>query len=179
MDAGGVDPGPTAPPHVLRPQLAIGIAPTPCKSPKQATPVISTNTPVFCCSSVTPGQMTPVTRVNAPQVPSLQSTEATAASHSSLSVNTQANLNEGNNSFKRMDCTPATAISTSSKAVSTSLSTSPGPQVASFSRPFHQPQVLTAQASALSCRPQHPPDHVTLSSAVPVPLQSEQQASVT
>ena len=155
-----------------------------------ATPVISANTPVFHCSSVTPGQVTPVTTVKTPEVPSLQITNTTAASHSSLSVNTQANLNEGNNSFKRIDCTPATVISYSSQAVSILLSIAPGPQVVSLSHPFHQPRVLTAQASALShppchsprsrdqhfrnsrnftytatlsdaCPTQHPPDHVT------------------
>ena len=81
-----------------------GVAPTPCKSPKQATPVINANTPVFRCSSVTPGQVTPVTGVNAQEVLSLQNSKGTASNHSSLSANIQANLNEGNNSFKRMDC---------------------------------------------------------------------------
>ena len=68
-------------------------------------------------------------------------------------------------SFKRMDCTPPTA---SSKAVSISLNTGPGPQVASLSCPFLQPWVLTAQASAHSHLPRHPPDHVTSASEIPI-----------
>ena len=43
---------------------AIAVAPTPCKSHPPATPVISVNTPVLRWSSVTPGQVPPVTRVN-------------------------------------------------------------------------------------------------------------------
>ena len=70
--------------------------------------------------------------------------KATAAS--SLCANTQAKLN--NNNFNLEWIAPQlTAISTSSKAVSTSLSIAPGPQVASRSHHFHQTWVLTAQAT--------------------------------
>ena len=147
MEIGSVDPGPMPTPSV---------APTACTSPPQVTPVISINSPVFRCSSVTPGQVISVTRVNVPEVSSLQTTEASAANLSSPSANTQAYLNERNNSFKiKMDCTPAyppaSAIS-SSKAVRTSLSTNPVLQVAPLSCHFHQ---LTAQASAFSHLPRH------------------------
>ena len=179
-----------------------------CNPTPWSTPVISANTPVFRCSSVTPSQVTHVTRVNAPEFPSLQISKATATSLSSLSAKTQANINEGNDSFKRMDCTPATAVSSTSQAVSTLLSTAPGPQVASLSHPCHLPWVLTVQASACSrppCHlpdhmtsalgipvtlttqqpsamlhpPWHPPDHVIFNSAVSMPLSSEQQATLT
>ena len=120
--------------------------------------------------------MTPVTKVNAPEAPSLKISKATAAS--SLSANTQANLNENNNSFKRMDCTPATAFSSSSKAVSTSLRTSPGPHVGSLSRPFHLPWVLTAEASVRSHPPHHPPDHVTSASGISVTSTTQQPSAM-
>ena len=168
--------------HNSSPQSCTVIASITCTSTPLATPVISANAPVFRCSSVTPGQVTP--------------------------ANTQANLNENNNSFKSMDCIPTTAISSSSKAVSTSLSAAPGPQVMSLSCPFHLPKVLTAQGLVCSRPPRHspdhmttaseisvtsttqqssamlhpphcPPDHVTLTLAVPMTITSEQQASVT
>ena len=164
--------------HTPRPKLALVVASITCKPTPQATPLISVNTPVFRCSSVTPGQVTPATKVNAPEVPARQPTEAPAVIQSSPSVNTQANLNECNNSFKGDDCSPAyppdTAISSSSKAVSTLLSTAPVLQVASLSCPFHQPQVLTAQASALSRPPRHLPDHMTVTSGIPVTSPTQQ-----
>ena len=131
-----------------------------CNPTPWATPVISTNTAVLHCSSASPGQVSPVTRGNAPEFSSLQTSQATAASFSSLSATTQANSNEDNNSFKRMDCTPPTATSSMPQDVSTSLSISPVPQVAFFRCPFLQPRVLMAQASARSRLPHHPPDHV-------------------
>ena len=82
-------------------QLGPMIASITCNPTPGATPVISANTPVLHCFSVTSGQVTPVTRGNTPEVSSLQISKATAASHSSLSANTQANINEGNNSLKK------------------------------------------------------------------------------
>ena len=83
-----------------------------------------------------------------------------------------------NYSVKRMECTPATAISSSSKAVSTSLSTAPGLQVASLSCPFHTLWLLTAQASACSRPPHHPPDHVTGASGIPVTSTTQQPSAM-
>ena len=77
-----------------------------------------------------------------------------------------------------MHCTPPTASYPSSNAVSTSLSTAPGPQVASLSRPFLQPRVLTAQALAHSRPPHHPPDHVTSASGIPITSTSQQPSAM-
>ena len=85
METGSIDPWPKPAPVV---------APTTCKSHSQATPVTSGNTPIFRCSIVTPGQVTPVTRVNAPEVLSHQITEASTTCKSPapatpvISVNT-------------------------------------------------------------------------------------------
>ena len=77
-----------------------------------------------------------------------------------------------------MHCTPATAVSCSSKAISTSLSTAPCTQVASLSLSFHKPQVLTAQASAFHSLPHHPPDHVTSASGIPVTSTTQQPSAM-
>ena len=71
-----------------------------------------------------------------------------------------------------MDCTPPTALSSNPQAVSTSLSPNSGSQVASLTRPFHQTWVLTAQASARSRLPHHPPDHMIGALGIPIPSAS-------
>ena len=116
----------------------------------RATPIIRVNTPAFPCSPGSPGQVPPVTKGNTPKLAAFQTSQATAASHSSQSANTQPTSNKDNNSFKRLDYTLPTANSSTPQAVSTLLTPAPGLQVVSLSRPFLQPQVLTAQALAHS-----------------------------
>ena len=117
----------------------------------RVTPVIRANTAALPCSPGSSGQVSPVTRSNAPELASFQPSQATAASFSSLSANTQATNKKDNNSFKRMHFTQAMAIYSSSTSCKYLIKYHP-----SFSRPFHQPWVLTAQASALSqSRDQH------------------------
>ena len=135
------------------------------------------------------------TELNAPEAPSLKISKATAASHSSLFANTQVYLNEGNHIFKRIDCTPATAISSSSKSVRTSLSTAPWPSSSVTFPPFsptsgtYSPSHMTSASgipiistiqpsSAMPHPPWHPPDHMTVTSALSVHLSSAQQATL-
>ena len=122
--------------------------------------------------------MTPVTRANAPESPSLQISQTTAASLSSLSANTQANINEGNNSFKRMDCTSPNAISSTSQAVSTSLSTAPWPSSSITLLPFSPPSGTYSPSFTHSCPPHHPPDHMTSTSGIPVPSTTQPSSAM-
>ena len=119
----------------------------------RATPVIRANTTAFPCP---PGQVSPVTRGNAPELASFQTSQATAASLSSQSANTHPSSNKDNNSFKRQNCTTQTANSSTPPAVSTVLTPDPGSPVASVSCLFKLPQVFTAQASAHSRPPKTP-----------------------
>ena len=192
--------------------MILGQSQTPANHPHRPHLSSALIHPYFAILQITPGQVTPGTRVSTPEVPALQTPEAPAASLSSPSANNPAILNEYNNSFKRVDCTPACppaiAISSSSTAVSTLLSTTPVPQVTSLSHPFHHLWGITAHALAVSHPPHHPSDHVTATSvisgteptqqssamlkpphhlldhvtstsAVHMPLPSEQQASIT
>ena len=122
-----------------------------CNPRPRATLVISANTTVLPCSSVSPGQVSPVARGNTPKLSSVQTSQATAASFSSLSATTQANTNKDNNSFKRLDCTPPLAFPSTKQAVSTSLSTGTGSQVASIFPPF--PPTSDTYSPSLNMQP--------------------------
>ena len=139
MDSGSVIPGPHSTP---------GVGSTPCFSTQQVTPCLVTplsrvKAPNTYISSqqITQGQVIPVSQINATE----------AASLSSQSANTHPCSNKDNNSFKRLDCTPPTANSSTPLAVSTLLMPGPGSLLASISRCFQSPWVLTAKASARSC----------------------------
>ena len=148
------------------PQSGPSISSTTSNPISRATPVIRINTAAIHFSPVSQGQMSPVTRGNAQELAVFQTSQATAASLSSPSANTQPTSNNHNNSFKRLDCTPPTANSATPPTLSTLLTPGNGPQVDSFSRPFLQSRVLHAQASA-PCHPtRHSPDHVVGASGI-------------